>query len=78
MTHPGVSEVAVFGVPDEKWGETGVAIVVPNPHTEIADEAALYQHLDGRCARYRWPSRFFFWDVTVSYTHLTLPTILRV
>ena len=46
LTHPGVSEVAVFGVPDEKWGETGVAIVVRNPHTEIADEAALYQHLD--------------------------------
>ena len=62
LTHPGVSEVAVFGVPDEKWGETGVAIVVRNPHTEIADEAALYQHLEGRCARYRWPSRFFFWD----------------
>ena len=62
LTHPGVSEVAVFGVPDEKWGETGVAIVVRNSNTEIADEAALYQHLDGRCARYRWPSRFFFWD----------------
>ena len=60
LTHPGVSEVAVFGVPDEKWGETGVAIVVRNTHTEIADEAALYQHLDGRCARYRWPSRFSF------------------
>ena len=62
LTHPGVSEVAVFGVPDEKWGETGVAIVVRNSNTEIADEAVLYQHLDGRCARYRWPSRFFFWD----------------
>ena len=62
MTHPGVSEVAVFGLPDEKWGETGVEIVVRNSHTEIADEVGLYQHLVGKCARYRWPSRFFFWD----------------
>ena len=62
LTHPGVSEVNVFGVSDEKCGEKGVFIVVRNPHTEIADEATLYQHLDGKCARYRWPSRFFFWD----------------
>ena len=26
------------------------------------DEAALLAHLDGRCARYRWPRQVFFWD----------------
>ena len=26
------------------------------------DKAGLLAHLDGRCARYRWPQHVFFWD----------------
>ncbi len=34
-THPGVSAVAVIGVPDERWGESVKAVVVPRPGHEI-------------------------------------------
>jgi len=35
---PGVKEVAVIGVPDEKWGEVGCAFIVPDQHGTIADK----------------------------------------
>ena len=62
LTHPGVAEVAVVGVPDPKWGEAGVAVVVRRPGAEPVDEARILGHLDGRCARYRWPRQVFFWE----------------
>jgi acyl-CoA synthetase (AMP-forming)/AMP-acid ligase II len=35
MTLPGVSEVAVFGVPSEKWGEEVKALVLPVPGADL-------------------------------------------
>jgi fatty-acyl-CoA synthase len=61
LLHEAVAEACVVGVPHERWGETGVAVLVPAPNASVS-EAELLAHLDGRLARYKWPSRFVFWD----------------
>jgi len=40
-SHPAVADVAVFGVPDDTWGETAVAAVRLRPGEERVDRAAL-------------------------------------
>ncbi len=67
LTHPGVAEVAIVGMPDTHWGEVGVAVVVcqaQSSDTKSAplDGAALLAHLEGQCARYKWPRSIVFWD----------------
>ncbi|MEV4085173.1 AMP-binding protein [Nonomuraea fuscirosea] len=52
--HAAVAECAVIGVPDQKWGEVGKALVVPRPGARAAPEELL-KHLDGRLARYKIP-----------------------
>lgn len=61
LEHPAVAEVAIVGMPDRKWGESGVAIVVLQPGCAASAEE-LHAFLDGRVARYKMPVRILFWD----------------
>ncbi len=59
--HPKVFEVAVVGVPDEKWGESPRACVVPRPG-QVATIEELVAFCDGKIARYKHPRSLFTLD----------------
>lgn len=60
-SHPDVADCAVIGVPDERWGEVGRAMVVPRAGTS-PDPDDLRAHLEGRLARYKIPASFVVVD----------------
>ncbi|HEY6870039.1 MAG TPA: long-chain-fatty-acid--CoA ligase [Novosphingobium sp.] len=57
--HPAVSEVAVIGVPDPRWGESVRALVILR-EGQSASEADIIAHCKGLIARYKAPKSVLF------------------
>jgi fatty-acyl-CoA synthase len=61
MAHESVAEAAVIAIPDERWGERPLAVVVlRDGHEASADE--LREHLGKAYAKWQLPERFEFID----------------
>jgi long-chain acyl-CoA synthetase len=62
IMHPKVADVAVFGIPDEDWGEQVKAVVQPAAGVTASDglAAEILASLDGRLARMKWPRSIDF------------------
>jgi acyl-CoA synthetase (AMP-forming)/AMP-acid ligase II len=61
FSHEAVAEVAVIGVPHEKWGETVKALVVLAPGA-AASERDLIDHCRDKMAHYKCPTSIEFRD----------------
>jgi fatty-acyl-CoA synthase len=78
LEHPSVAEAAVFGVPDERWGEIVVAAVVPQAGATLA-EAEVVEHVRSQLAGYKKPRHVLVLDALprTASTRQVQKTLLR-
>ena len=56
-----IVDAGVIGIPDDKWGEVGLAAVVPAPGVEVAEEEVM-DFCRGKLAKYKVPKKVVFVD----------------
>ena len=61
LKHPAISEVAVFGMPDPKWGEIGVAVVTLTEGHSL-DPADIAAFLRDKLSSYKIPREVYIWE----------------
>jgi acyl-CoA synthetase (AMP-forming)/AMP-acid ligase II len=78
LEHPGVAEVAVFGVPDAHWGEVAVAAVVARAGVALS-ETDVIEHVRARLAGYKKPRAVVFREALprTASTRQVQKTVLR-
>jgi acyl-CoA synthetase (AMP-forming)/AMP-acid ligase II len=59
--HPAVAETIVIGIPDEKWGELVLGIVVKTSGKDVS-EAELLEYCKDNLTTYKRPKRIEFYD----------------
>ena len=61
LTHEGLIDACVVGVPDEQWGEAVAAVVVARREASLS-AAELQQWVKDRLRSSRTPERVEFWE----------------